>query len=73
MTASYKFGIGTEVYVLHDNQVKKLKVSYVSIGMSGVMPVPVVNYKLTEGHTELSNWFSEAQLFRTKAALFRSL
>ena len=73
MTVSYKFGIGTEAYVLHDNQVKKLKVSYISIGMNDVNPTPVVNYKLTEGYTELSQWFSENQLFRTKAALFRSL
>ena len=73
MTASYKFGIGAEVYVLHDNQVKKLKVSYVNIGMSDVKPVPNVIYKLTEGNTELSQWFNENQLFRTKAALFRSL
>lgn len=73
MKASYRFGIGAEVYVLHDNQVKKLKVSFVSIGISDVKPAPVVNYKLTEGYTELGPWFSESQLFRTKAALFRSL
>ena len=73
MTASYKFGIGTEAYVLHDNQVKKLKVSCISIGMNDVNPTPVVNYKLTEGFTELPPWFSEDHLFRTKAALFRSL
>ena len=73
MTTSYRFGIGAEVYVLHDNQVKKLKVSFVSIGISDVKPVPVVNYKLVDGTIELSQWFSEGQLFRTKAALFRSI
>ena len=73
MTVSYKFGIGTEVYALHDNQVKKLKVSCISIGMNDINPTPVVNYKLTEGYTELSQWFSENHVFRTKAALVRGL